>query len=305
MNDARKAARSRAIPPPKTNKNETPPADVNAGIDELLLLKRNRAVVRLMRDEEALFDKDNFERRVQPPGYKARARIAFGLTEILEPDEAASLLAYLDERRWKLRFSLTPRDLRQTYKPRWFFRFVLFKAMWLVISLPFIPVNLSSLVFFNPDWTLIQIVLIICGAASVITSFVYYEFEERRRQRRVDCRAWLTENTEVTRKCSYLPCQWMADDGGATASPQCSAVKTESEQEMFNNGEKIVAAARANKNLIFAGHQKSERGNFVRKRLTRRKPSARPAEAQTIFFYAAFVINIYPRNFHGKIPNSP
>lgn len=169
MNNAQKTVRRlKIIACVGTNENKTPLADPHAGVDELLLLKRNRAVVQLLRDEEALFDEENFERRVQPPGHKARARIAFELRKILEFEEAESLLAYLDKRGWNFRFSLALRDLRLTYKPHWIFRFFLFGAIWFVISLPFIPVNFNSLIFFNPDWRLLKIVLIICGAASAL-----------------------------------------------------------------------------------------------------------------------------------------
>lgn len=204
-----------ATTPAGANVNKMPAADVNADIDELLLLKRDRAVVSLMRDEEALFDEENFERRVEPPGRRARARIAFGLTEILEPDEAASLLAYLDRRDWKLRFSLATRDLRQTYKTRWFFRFLLFEAMWLVISLPFIPGNLTLLISSNRDWTMIHIFLITCGAASVITTLVYYEFEERCRTCRVNRRERLMRSAPNESEHDFAPHRWTMDGESA------------------------------------------------------------------------------------------
>ncbi len=213
MNNAQKTVkRLKIIACAGTNENKTLPADPHAGVDELLLLKRNRAVVQLLRDEEALFDEENFERRVQPPGHKARARIAFELRKILEFEEAESLLAYLDKSGWNFRFSLSLRDLRLTYKPHWIFRFFLFGAMWLLISLPFLPVNFNSLIFFNPDWRLLKIVLIICGAASAITSFVHNEFEERRRRRRVGCRARLIQNAEIAPKYRFLPHRWMGND---------------------------------------------------------------------------------------------
>lgn len=216
VNKARNAIKTlTATTPAGANVNKTPSADVNADvnadINELLLLKRDRAVVSLMRDEEALFDEENFERRVEPPGRRARARIAFGLTEILEPDEAASLLAYLDRRDWKFRFSLATRDLRQTYKPRWFFRFLLFKAMWLVISLPFIPGNFTLLIFSNRDWMLIHIFLITCGAASVITTLIYYEFEERCRVRRVNRRERLMRSAPNGSEYDFAPHRWTMD----------------------------------------------------------------------------------------------
>lgn len=192
---------------------EKPTADRHAGIDDLLLLKRDGAVVRLLRDEEVLFDEANFERRIEPPGHRARARIAFGLGEILEPEEAASLLAYLDRRGWKFRYSLALRDLRRSYKPRWFFRFLVFETVWLVIALPFISGNLYSLIFLNPDWTPLTIVFIASSAASVLSSLVYYEFDERARMRRVAFRERrLTENTEFPREHSSSPCRWMSDE---------------------------------------------------------------------------------------------
>lgn len=195
------------------SKDKKPPADPHAGIDDLLLLKRDRAVVQMLRDEEVLFDDENFERRIEPPGHRARARIAFGLREILEPEEAASLLAYLDRRGWKFRFSLAPRDLRLSYKPRWFFRFLAFEAVWLFIALPFIPGDLYSLIFFSPDWTLLKIVLIVCSAASVLSSLVYYEFDERARMRRVALRERrLTENAEFSRERGHSQCRWMSDE---------------------------------------------------------------------------------------------
>lgn len=195
---------------------EKPPADRHADIDDLLLLKRDGAVVRLLRDEEVLFDDENFERRIEPPGHRARARIAFGLREILEPEDAASLLAYLDRRAWKFRFSLALRDLRRSYKPRWFFRFLAFEAVWLVIALPFISGGLYSLIFLNPDWTLLTIVFIACSAASVLCSLVYYEFDERARMRRVAFREQrLIENTECPREHSSSPCRWMSDEKDA------------------------------------------------------------------------------------------
>ena len=116
MNNAQKTVkRLKIIACAGTNENKTPPADPHAGVDDLLLLKRNRAVVQLLRDEEALFDEENFERRVQPPGHRAQARIAFELRKILEFEEAESLLAYLDKRAWNFRFSLSLRDRLRSF----------------------------------------------------------------------------------------------------------------------------------------------------------------------------------------------
>jgi len=160
------------------NENKTPPADVFAGVDELFLLKRNRRVVRLLRDEEVLFNDDGFDRRVCPPGKKTRRRIAFGLAEILEESEAESLLVYLDRRGWNFKFPLALRDFYWTYQPRWFFRFVQFGMLWLIV--------LSPAAFINP--ALVSVYgAAICGAMSAISLLVYLRIEERGRARRV-CR---------------------------------------------------------------------------------------------------------------------
>jgi len=160
------------------NENKTPSADVFAGVDELFLLKRNRRIVRLLRDEEVLFDDDGFDRRVCPPGKKARRRIAFGLAEILEESETESLLVYLDRRGWNFKFPLTLRELHWTYQPRWFFRFVQFGIYWLIILSPAAFVNPALVSGYGAA---------ICGAATAVSLLVYLRIEERSRAWRV-CR---------------------------------------------------------------------------------------------------------------------
>ena len=166
------------VSPDAANEKKTPPADVFAGLDELFLLKRNRSVVRLLRDEEVLFEDDGFERCVKPPGKKARRRIACELAEVLEESEAESLLDYLDERGWNFKFSLAPRDLYWTYQPRWFFRFVQFGIYWLIILSPAAFVNPALVSGYGAA---------ICGAATAVSLLVYLRIEERSRARRV-CR---------------------------------------------------------------------------------------------------------------------
>jgi len=158
------------------NENKTPSADVFAGVDELFLLKRNRRIVRLLRDEEVLFDDDGFDRRVCPPGKKARRRIAFGLAEILEESEAESLLVYLDRRGWNFKFPLALRDLHWTYQPGWFFRFFQFGIAWLIV--------LSPAAFVNPALVSLWGAAI-CGATAAIALLVYLRIEESGRARRV------------------------------------------------------------------------------------------------------------------------
>jgi len=166
------------VSPDAANEKRTPPTDVFAGLDELFLLKRNRSVVRLLRDEEVLFDDDGAERHISLPGKKARRRIGFGLAEILEQSEAEALFAYLDERGWNFKFSLGLRDFYWTYQPRWFFRFVQFGMLWLIV--------LSPVAFVNPA-LVSGYGAAICGAMSAISLLVYLRIEERGLARRV-CR---------------------------------------------------------------------------------------------------------------------
>lgn len=172
----------------------------NQGIDEMLILLRNRAVVDLLRDEEALFDINSFERCIQPPGNQARARIVFGLKEILDEKSAESLLAFLELHSWNFRFSLSLRDFRRTYHPHWLFCLFLFYLMWLILLLPF-TVAFSDLTFF-------RIVLGICGITSVLTLCVYYEFKERKRLKRINLREIRLQESQNWFK-SIAPHSWI------------------------------------------------------------------------------------------------
>ncbi len=165
-------------------------------LDQLLVLRRNRAVVNLLRDEESVSD-DLAEgsRCVINPGGKAKQRISVGMREALEAREAESLLAFLDRGEWNMKIELSVRDVIYTYKPSRFSKLFIPAVLWL-IALKFMPLSeqAAEVLFWIVTTSATALPLLALG--------------ELKRERRVRRREELARKTQLAnrRQPQYL---WM------------------------------------------------------------------------------------------------
>jgi len=168
-------------------------------LDNLFVLRRNRAVVNLLRDEEAATDDLAEGRRcISNPGGKAKRRISVGLYEILEAQEAESLLEFISKREWNLKIALSVRDMVYTYKPSCFAKLFIAGVLWL-IALKFMPLSEQA------------IQLLFWSAATTATALPFLALEELMRARRVRRRDELARQTQLSnrRQPQYL---WMRNE---------------------------------------------------------------------------------------------